>query len=465
MAYSSAVKPFSPDEAYRLVHQLQQPAVFLNMTKDWPVLGWTAQHLSQCLRRERQEKQIRFRLGKKEKTNCPLFETQCSYVNASLSQFLRWAEGDAVEEVGPFSDFPKTEYWAYADYKYIAEVFEDLPSMFEDVRWCDFGFEGRGGRESTLWIGTEGADTPCHLDSYGFNLVLQVQGRKRWRLFPPEDTPKLYPTRIPYEESSIFSRVDVLNPDLNRFKDFRGARAHCVTLLPGQVLFVPRHWWHYVESVDPVTVSVNTWIELDEDNEARVSEAVTKAVVCAFKTAPSEDNMDVWLNPTVPEVPSYSDNMDDLNIALRYVNQKHPSSKRLPHLSAKRNHTGHILNPSSPISPPFGPHLVPVHCQTSIDPTGTSEKTYERARKHAKICQTTEEDMERPRGARQGASVVDFEAEREGLKEREEENEGVEWVTVSTNELLDCLVHPEVIKRVTELLIQRHAGDRGTAPD
>ncbi len=49
--------------------------------------------------------------------------------------------------------------------------------FLQDVKWCDFGFEGRNGRESTLWIGTEGANTPCHLDSYGFNLVLQVQGR------------------------------------------------------------------------------------------------------------------------------------------------------------------------------------------------------------------------------------------------------------------------------------------------
>lgn len=28
------------------------------------------------------------------------------------------------------------------------------------------------------------------------------------------------------------------------------------------MLYVPRHWWHYVESVDPVTISVNSWIEL-----------------------------------------------------------------------------------------------------------------------------------------------------------------------------------------------------------
>lgn len=32
--------------------------------------------------------------------------------------------------------------------------------------------------------------------------------------------------------------------------------------LCAQVLYVPRHWWHYVESVDPITVSVNSWIEL-----------------------------------------------------------------------------------------------------------------------------------------------------------------------------------------------------------
>lgn len=49
--------------------------------------------------------------------------------------------------------------------------------VLQDVKWSDFGFEGRDGRNSTVWIGTEGANTPCHQDSYGCNLVLQVQGR------------------------------------------------------------------------------------------------------------------------------------------------------------------------------------------------------------------------------------------------------------------------------------------------
>ena len=61
----------------------------------------------------------------------PLFETQCSYVEASLDQFLCWTSKGTGTEVGLFSGYPLSEYWAYADYKYIAMLFQDQPSMFE----------------------------------------------------------------------------------------------------------------------------------------------------------------------------------------------------------------------------------------------------------------------------------------------------------------------------------------------
>lgn len=65
MADPDSIKPFSPDEIQRILHHLQQPAVFMNMTCNWPVLHWTAEHLSGCLG----DKLIRFRLGRKEETN------------------------------------------------------------------------------------------------------------------------------------------------------------------------------------------------------------------------------------------------------------------------------------------------------------------------------------------------------------------------------------------------------------
>lgn len=63
----------------------------------------------------------------------PLFETHCLYVEAKLAHFLSWTQDEAGADVGPFFKYPKSEYWAYADYKYIALLFQDLPSMFEVI--------------------------------------------------------------------------------------------------------------------------------------------------------------------------------------------------------------------------------------------------------------------------------------------------------------------------------------------
>ena len=102
----------------------------------------------------------------------------------------------------------------------MAELFKDFPHLRKSVDWSCFGFPERSGDESTIWIGSAEASTPCHVDTYGCNLVAQIYGTKRWILFPPSETSNLYPTKIPYEESSVFSQVNITNPDLTRFPAF-----------------------------------------------------------------------------------------------------------------------------------------------------------------------------------------------------------------------------------------------------
>ena len=102
----------------------------------------------------------------------------------------------------------------------MAELFKDFPHLRQSVDWDCFGFPQRTGDESTIWIGSDKASTPCHIDTYGCNLVAQIYGRKKWTLFPPDEMPNLYPTRIPYEESSVFSQVNITNPDLSKFPAF-----------------------------------------------------------------------------------------------------------------------------------------------------------------------------------------------------------------------------------------------------
>ena len=43
--------------------------------------------------------------------------------------------------------------------------------------WDAVGFPENGAASSTLWIGSSGAHTPCHADTYGCNVVVQVYGR------------------------------------------------------------------------------------------------------------------------------------------------------------------------------------------------------------------------------------------------------------------------------------------------
>lgn len=45
------------------------------------------------------------------------------------------------------------------------------------VDWSVFGFNGRDGTQSTFWLGSQGAYSVCHYDTYGCNLIAQIYGR------------------------------------------------------------------------------------------------------------------------------------------------------------------------------------------------------------------------------------------------------------------------------------------------
>ena len=56
------------------------------------------------------------------------------------------------------------------------------------INWTDMGMKDRDGKESTLWIGSQGAHTPCHYDTYGINFVAQIVGRyNRNKIFIGKD--------------------------------------------------------------------------------------------------------------------------------------------------------------------------------------------------------------------------------------------------------------------------------------
>lgn len=108
----------------------------------------------------------------------------------------------------------------------------------------------------------------------------------------------MYPTRIPYEESSVFSQVNVKKPDTTTFHLFKNSHPHVVILEPGDVLYVPRHWWHFVESLE-TSISINTWVEMEEDKESHVTEAISRVLfgcMMDIKIGSVGSTTD-WINP------------------------------------------------------------------------------------------------------------------------------------------------------------------------
>ena len=108
-----------------------------------------------------------------------------------------------------------------------------------------------------LWLGGP-VKTQIHHDR-DHNLACVIAGRRRFVLFPPEQVANLYIG--PIENPPPLSLVDLEAPDLERFPRFTQALASAVMceLGPGEALFIPRHWWHHVSSLEPYNALVNYW--------------------------------------------------------------------------------------------------------------------------------------------------------------------------------------------------------------
>ncbi|PIK38423.1 putative HSPB1-associated protein 1-like [Apostichopus japonicus] len=285
------------------------PHVIRGVTETWPCISWSVSKLGELVG----NKLVKFRIGPRRIRNGKvLWESLCSYEEAKLSDFEEWCSlsQGTLSQQNPLRKYDRDKFWCYADYKYMKDLFCDKQQIFEAIPWDSLGLNGYNGEQSTIWIGSSRAHTVCHQDAYGFNLVAQIQGRKKWYLFPPEQTDCLYPTRLPYEESSIFSEVNITEPDLAMHPRFQDSTPHVIVLEPGDVLYVPRHWWHYVECLD-TSISVNCWVELLRQTHRGIRKTCKMAVLMCYKkqrerssesiTRICHKDVSIWTSPSSPQ--------------------------------------------------------------------------------------------------------------------------------------------------------------------
>ncbi|KAF2215699.1 hypothetical protein CERZMDRAFT_34739 [Cercospora zeae-maydis SCOH1-5] len=176
------------------------------------------------------------------------------------------------------------------------DLFEQIPSLKNDISIPDYCWtnppQPQGAAADTAglgtvkqldapllnaWLGPAGTKTPLHTDPY-HNILCQVVGYKYVRLYSPEYTNFMYPCGV--DDAGInmnnTSQVDVVHfrPELQsdevhnydaavreqirKFPLFGKAVYQEAILGPGECLYIPLGWWHYVESIT-ASFSVSFW--------------------------------------------------------------------------------------------------------------------------------------------------------------------------------------------------------------
>ncbi|MEZ4394519.1 MAG: cupin-like domain-containing protein [Polyangiales bacterium] len=115
---------------------------------------------------------------------------------------------------------------------------------------------GSVAQKRNLWVGAAGTCSDLHFDMT-HNLVAQISGRRRVTLFAPDQRVALYPHPL-RSLNAHHSQVRLDAPDLARFPRFAEARGEAVALEAGELLFIPRGWWHHFESLAP-SIAVNAF--------------------------------------------------------------------------------------------------------------------------------------------------------------------------------------------------------------
>jgi Cupin-like domain len=111
-----------------------------------------------------------------------------------------------------------------------------------------------------IWLGHP-SNVSAHFDSFD-NVACVVAGARRFTLYPPEAIEGLYVGPLdntmagqPVSLAASSPRNDDKYP---LFEKIRG-QALCAELRPGDALYIPKLWWHQIESTASFNGLVNYW--------------------------------------------------------------------------------------------------------------------------------------------------------------------------------------------------------------
>jgi hypothetical protein len=167
---------------------------------------------------------------------------------------LRYGAPDASDETITLAELARRIAAGGADYLRFAPIERSELRADLDLDWLA---ARRGAREHPgplqFFIGGRGTRTPLHAETPG-NFYVQVEGRKRWWLYPPGSLLFLDPPAARMQH--FHTEGDPAAPDPSTHPLLAAADRYETVLEPGDVLWFPPFWWHDVKNLSEATVAV-----------------------------------------------------------------------------------------------------------------------------------------------------------------------------------------------------------------
>lgn len=240
--------PRIPFEEVRTAGTGERPCILLDGMEGWPALQWNVEYLRE--RFGHMDVPVEISEGKADYRSMfdASFEAKRGKFEAGclmkLDEYLHWFL------IG--KDAQKMNVRGYIAQCRLGDY---LPELLEGVQTPSIDEVKTRLHEINFWLGPQGTETPLHRDPY-LNLLCQIFGEKYVRLYDSKYSMEMYPFQNGLLRNT--SQVDVENPDKHLHPQFELNPYWEGIIGPGEMLYIPQRWWHYVQS-RTVSFSVNFW--------------------------------------------------------------------------------------------------------------------------------------------------------------------------------------------------------------
>ena len=275
----------SRDFSVSELHSSNEPVVLRNFVEDWPAVESAKKsdtEILDYLMRFDSGAIVPVSVGQKELDGRVFYNEDYTGLNVNLGKSYFSTLLEKVLMLGQDRS-SKLVYMASVDTEHCVKGFGKENSIDMD---------GLNPIVS-IWIGTK-TRIAAHND-LPLNIACVVAGKRRFTLFPPNQTENLYPGPFEFTPAGRpISLVDFHYPDFKKFPKFINAMkvAKSSVLNPGDAIFIPSMWWHHVEALGSFNVLVNYWWRTVPSYLGTPQDALNHAIVTLRDLPENEKN--VW---------------------------------------------------------------------------------------------------------------------------------------------------------------------------